>query len=323
MIAFTDLTEQQVLALAIQNEEEDARIYRAFAARLRDEFPHSAAVFTEMAAEEAVHRQRLYDLHRRKFGEDFPLIRRQDVRGFLKRKPIWLSTSLSLDAIRAEAESMEAEAAAFYVKAAERARDLSVRQLLTELAEVEGKHESLARRLTETNLTADARAAEDETAHRRFVLTYVQPGLAGLMDGSVSTLAPVFAAAFATRNNWETFVVALAAAVGAGISMGLTEALSDDGKITGRGSPVVRGWVCGAMTALGGLGHAIPYLIPTSWPNAFWIATTIAIAIVVVELWAIAWIRYKYMDTPFLKAVFQIVVGGTLVLITGIIFGSA
>ncbi|MFN3853833.1 MAG: iron exporter MbfA [Phreatobacter sp.] len=323
MVAFADLTEQQVLALAISNEEEDGRIYRAFAHRLAEDYPASARIFEEMAEEEAGHRNRLLDLYRARFGDFLPPIRRQDVSGFLKRKPIWLTSHLTLDMIRAEAESMEKEAAAFYRRSAERARDVEVRRLLGELAEAEGHHETLAHRLTQTHLTAEARSAEDATAYQRFVLTYVQPGLAGLMDGSVSTLAPVFAAAFATHDNWATFLVALAAAVGAGISMGLTEALSDDGKISGRGSPVIRGWVCGLMTTLGGLGHALPYLIPTSWPNGFWIATGIAVVIVIIELWAIAWIRWKYMETPFMKAVFQIVVGGTLVLLAGMVLGSA
>ncbi|QCI63491.1 iron exporter MbfA [Phreatobacter stygius] len=323
MVSLSDLTEAQVLALAIANEEEDGRIYLAFAQHLDPEYPASAKVFRDMATEEAGHRGRLYDLFRDRFGEHLPLVRRQDVAGFLKRKPNWLICNLGIARIRAEAESMEAEAAAFYRKAAADARDISIRQLLTELADEEASHESLAHHLTETHLTPEARESEDAGARRRFVLTYVQPGLAGLMDGSVSTLAPVFAAAFATHDNGATFIVALAAALGAGISMGLTEALSDDGKITGRGSPVIRGWVCGLMTALGGLGHAVPYLIPTAWPNGFWIATSIAIAIVVIELWAIAWIRWRFMDTPFLKAVFQIVVGGTLVLITGILLGNA
>lgn len=323
MVAFADLNEQQVLALAITNEEEDGRIYLAFASRLRADYPASAAVFDGMAEEEAGHRNRLYDLYREKFGDFLPLIRRQDVSGFLKRKPIWLGQTLSLDAIRAEAESMEKEAAAFYRQAAARARDVEVRRLLTDLAEIEDRHEATAHGLRDKHVTDDARSREDATAHQKFVLTYVQPGLAGLMDGSVSTLAPVFAAAFATRNNWETFLVAMAAAIGAGISMGLTEAFSDDGKISGRGSPVIRGWVCGLMTALGGLGHAIPYLIPNNWPNAFWIATSIAILIVVIELWAIAWIRWKYMETSFVKAVIQIVLGGALVVLAGILLGSA
>jgi erythrin-vacuolar iron transport family protein len=151
----------------------------------------------------------------------------------------------------------------------------------------------------------------------------VQPGLAGLIDGSVSTLAPLFAAAFATHSNWETFLVGLAASVGAGISMGFTEALSDDGIITGRGSPVLRGVVCGLMTTLGGVGHTLPYLIPDAWPNAFYLATIIAAAVVAVELFAISWIRARYMDTPFLRATFQVVVGGVLVLLAGIFIGSA
>lgn len=323
MVAFADLNEQQVLALAITNEEEDRRIYLAFAQHLKADYPASAKVFEAMAEEEAGHRERLAGLYREKFGDYLPLIRRQDVSGFLKRKPIWLSTHLPLERIRGEAASMEAEAEAFYRQAAAQARDLGVRNLLLELAEAESHHEALAERLGAELLTTDVKAAEDAAAHQRFVLTYVQPGLAGLMDGSVSTLAPVFAAAFATQNNWSTFLVALAASVGAGISMGLTEALSDDGKLSGRGSPLIRGWACGIMTTLGGLGHALPYLIPDTWPNAFWIATAIAIGVVVVELWAIAWIRWKYMDTPFLKAVFQIVVGGTLVLLAGIALGSA
>ncbi|MCZ0737778.1 iron exporter MbfA [Phreatobacter sp. AB_2022a] len=323
MVPLSDLTEAQVLALAIANEEEDGRIYRDFARHLEADYPATAKVFRDMAAEEAGHRDRLYALHRAKFGEHLTLVRRQDVTGFLKRKPLWLICNRGIERIRAEAESMEAEASAFYRQAASNARDVSIRQLLTELADEETSHQGLAHRLVETHLTPDARRSEDETAHKRFVMTYVQPGLAGLMDGSVSTLAPVFAAAFATHNNAATFLVALAAAVGAGISMGLTEALSDDGKITGRGSPIIRGWACGIMTAVGGLGHALPYLIPNGWPNAFWIATSIAVAIVLVELWAIAWIRWRYMDTPFLKAVFQIVLGGTLVLITGILLGNA
>jgi rubrerythrin len=169
---------------------------------------------------------------------------------------------LGLEDVRKFAERMEFEAERFYRKAAENARDVSVRQLLLDLAEAEAGHESLAHKLSETVLTTDARAKEDETARRMFVLQYVQPGLAGLMDGSVSTLAPLFAAAFATHNTWETFLVGMAASVGAGISMGFAEALSDDGSLTGRGTPWLRGTVCGLMTAIGGLGHTLPYLIP-------------------------------------------------------------
>jgi rubrerythrin len=316
---FSDLTEQEVLALAIANEEEDSRIYQGFAEGLRAEFPASARVFDEMAQEEVHHRTMLYDLYREKFGDYLPLVRRQDVKGFLTDKPsLWLARPLHLDAVRKYAEEMEFEAERFYRKAAEKARDVSVRQLLVELAEAEAGHESLAHKLTETILTEGARDKEDETARRMFLLQYVQPGLVGLMDGSVSTLAPLFAAAFATHNTWETFLVGMAASVGAGISMGFAEALSDDGSLTGRGTPWLRGAVSGLMTAIGGLGHTLPYLIPD-----FRIATVAAIVVVIVELAVIAWIRYKYMDTPFLRAAFQIVVGGALVFAAGILIGSS
>ncbi|MEI7804622.1 MAG: iron exporter MbfA [Hyphomicrobiales bacterium] len=318
MKRFADLTEQEVLALAISNEEEDSRIYRGFAEGLRAQFPASAKVFDEMADEEVVHRTRLFDLYREKFGEYLPLIRRQDVKGFIKAKPLWLMSPLGLDEVRKYAENMEFETARFYRKAAETARDASVRQLLVELAEAEDQHENLAHKLTEQILTQGARAKEDETSRRMFLLQYVQPGLVGLMDGSVSTLAPLFAAAFATHNTWETFLVGMAASVGAGISMGFAEALSDDGSLTGRGTPWLRGTVCGLMTTIGGLGHTLPYLIPD-----FWIATVVSVIVVAVELAAISYIRYRYMDTPFLNAAFQIVVGGVLVFLAGILIGSA
>jgi rubrerythrin len=316
---FSDLTEQEVLALAITNEEEDSRIYRGFAEGLRDQFPSSAKVFDEMADEEVTHRTRLFDLYRQKFGEYLPLIRRQDVKGFIQHKStLWLMRPLGLDDVRKFAENMEFEAERFYRRAAENARDASVRQLLVDLAEAEAGHESLAHKLSESILTPGAREQEDETARRVFLLQYVQPGLVGLMDGSVSTLAPVFAAAFATHSTWETFLVGMAASVGAGISMAFAEALSDDGSLTGRGSPWLRGGVSGVMTALGGIGHTLPYLIPD-----FWMATAIAIVVVVLELAAISWIRMKYMDSPFLQAAFQVVVGGTLVFIFGILIGNA
>jgi rubrerythrin len=316
---FSDLTEQEVLALAITNEEEDSRIYRGFAEGLRDQFPSSAKVFDEMADEEVTHRTRLFDLYRQKFGEYLPLIRRQDVKGFIQHKStLWLMRPLGLDDVRKFAENMEFEAERFYRRAAENARDASVRQLLVDLAEAEAGHESLAHKLSESILTPGAREKEDETARRVFLLQYVQPGLVGLMDGSVSTLAPVFAAAFATHSTWETFLVGMAASVGAGISMAFAEALSDDGSLTGRGSPWLRGGVSGVMTALGGIGHTLPYLIPD-----FWMATAIAIVVVVLELAAISWIRMKYMDSPFLQAAFQVVVGGTLVFIFGILIGNA
>jgi rubrerythrin len=315
---FADLTEQEILALAITNEDEDSRIYRGFAEGLRQKYAASAKVFDEMADEEGRHRTMLFELYRSKFGEYLPLIRRQDVKGFIAKKPLWLMSPLNLDEVRKFAEDMEYEANRFYRRAAETTRDTSVRQLLVDLAEVEAEHEGLAHRLGEQILTTSARAKEDETARRMFVLQYVQPGLAGLMDGSVSTLAPLFAAAFATHSTWETFLVGLAASVGAGISMGFAEALSDDGSLTGRGAPLVRGIVCGTMTAIGGLGHTLPYLIPN-----FWTATMVAIAVVVVELMAISYIRHRFMDTPFLAATFQVVVGGALVFAAGILIGSS
>lgn len=319
MKRFAELSEQEILALAISSEDEDSRIYRGFAEGLREPFPASAKVFEQMADEEVRHRAMLFDMYREKFGEYLPLIRRQDVQGFIHHsRPLWLMRPLGLDEVRKFASRMEYEAERFYRKAAEKARDISIRKLLTELAEIESEHETLAQKLGETILTKDARAKEDETQRRMFLLQYVQPGLVGLMDGSVSTLAPVFAAAFATHNTWETFLVGMAASVGAGISMGFAEALSDDGSLTGRGTPWIRGTVCGLMTTIGGVGHTLPYLI-----TDFWMATVLAIIVVAVELAVISWIRYRYMDTPFLSAAFQIIVGGTLVFIAGILIGSS
>jgi len=315
---FSDLTEQEILALAISNEEEDSRIYRGFAEGLREQYAASAKVFDEMADEEVRHRTVLFDLYRSKFGDFLPLIRRQDVKGFIHKKPLWLVRPLGIKDVRKFAEDMEFEAARFYRRASESTRDASTRQLLLELAEIEDQHEGIAHRLGEQILTKSARAKEDETARRMFLLQYVQPGLAGLMDGSVSTLAPLFAAAFATHNTWETFLVGLAASVGAGISMGFAEALSDDGSLTGRGAPWIRGTVCGLMTGLGGLGHTLPYLI-----RDFWVATVLAVIVVAIELTAISYIRYRYMDTPFLAAAFQVVIGGTLVFLAGIIIGNS
>jgi erythrin-vacuolar iron transport family protein len=316
---FADLTEQEVLALAITNEEEDSRIYRDFAEGMRTQYPASAKVFDEMAEEEVHHRSMLFDLYRSKFGEYLPLIRRNDVKDFIPHKSTpWLTRPLVLNDARKFAEKMEEQAQRFYRKAADGARDISIRQLLLDLAEAEAGHENLAHKLSEKILTDSERAKEDDTSKRVFMLQYVQPGLAGLMDGSVSTLAPLFAAAFATHNTWQTFLVGIAASVGAGISMAFAEGLSDDGSLTGRGSPWIRGPVCGLMTAVGGIGHTLPYLIPH-----FLTATIVAIGVVLVELAAISWIRMRYMDTPFLRAAFQVVVGGAMVFIAGILIGSA
>ncbi|HEX8376091.1 MAG TPA: ferritin family protein [Geminicoccaceae bacterium] len=316
--SFADLSEREILALAITLEEEDGRIYRDYAAGMRDEYPASARVFEEMAEEESGHRRMLIDLFREKFGEHIPLVRREDVKGFGQQSPLWLSTSLSLDAARRQAAELEAETGQFYRQAARQVTDASIRKLLVDLAEIESGHVTKANALEEEHLTQPARQAEAEADRRRFLLQVVQPGLAGLMDGSVSTLAPLFAAAFATGSSWEAFLVGMAASIGAGISMGFAEALSDDGNLTGRGRPWIRGAVSGVMTTLGGIGHTLPYLIPD-----FRLATAIAIAVVLVELWAIAWIRARYMDTPFLRAAFQVVLGGLLVFIAGIAIGSA
>ncbi|MEL6883129.1 MAG: iron exporter MbfA [Pseudomonadota bacterium] len=314
---FRDLSEQEILALAISSEEDDAQIYRGYADRLRADYPASAAVFDGMAAEEDGHRQRLIDLHSDRFGDVIPLIRREHVSGFYSRRPVWLVENLGLDRIRSEAEAMERDAERFYIAAAARTTDAATRKLLGDLAAAEAGHETRAATLADQHLTDRDREGEDDTAKRQFILTWVQPGLAGLMDGSVSTLAPIFAVAFATQDTWTTFLVGLAASVGAGISMGFTEAASDDGELSGRGSPIKRGFASGIMTTVGGLGHALPYLIPD-----FYTATVTAILVVFVELWAIAWIQNKYMDTPFWRATLQVVVGGALVFAAGVLIGS-
>ncbi len=314
---FKDLSEQEVLALAISSEEDDARIYRSYAEVLREDYTASAAVFDGMAVEEDGHRRRLIDLHRDRFGEVIPLIRREHVSGFYARRPVWLIENLGLERIRDEAAQMERDAERFYLAAAAQTSDAATRRLLGDLAVAEAGHSEKANQLANEHLDGDSKTNEESAAHRQFILTWVQPGLAGLMDGSVSTLAPIFAVAFATQDTWTTFLVGLAASVGAGISMGFTEAASDDGQISGRGSPYKRGVAAGVMTTIGGLGHALPYLIAD-----FWTATIIALIVVFVELWAIAWIQNRYMQTPILKAVFQVVLGGTLVFAAGVIIGS-
>ena len=315
---FSDLTEREILALAISLEEEDERVYNEFAEGLKENFPDSAKMFTAMAAEESGHRHRLLDLYRQRFGEHIPLIRRHDVKGFVERPAVWLTRPLGIEKVREHAELMEAETRRFDSRAARRTTDAAIRQLLGDLAAEEGRHEQQAEQLESQYIPVDVREKEHESERRLFVLQIVQPGLAGLMDGSVSTLAPLFAAAFATHNSWETFLVGLAAAIGAGISMGFAEAMSDDGSLTGRGSPWLRGFASGVMTAVGGLGHTLPYLI-----GDFWTATSISGAVVAVELAAISWIRNHYMDTPLLSAMFQVVLGGALVFATGILIGSA
>lgn len=318
MRSFDSLSEKEILALAISQEEEDSRIYADLAENLKADYPATAEIFRGMAAEEEDHRRRLIETYRQRFGEHIPLIRKQDVRGFIHRRPVWLMRPLGIDRVRKLAESMEMETRQFYEAAMKRTTDAGVRELLGDLAAQEREHTHIAEELEREKLTTDVRKQEEEARRRLFVLQVVQPGLAGLMDGSVSTLAPLFAAAFATHDSLDAFRVGLAASVGAGISMGFAEALSDDGTLTGRGHPWVRGVVCGLMTTLGGIGHTLPYLIPS-----FHVATTLAVVVVVFELAAISYIRNHYMDTPFLSAAFQVVVGGLLVFLAGILIGSA
>ena len=316
--SFNGLSEKEILALAISQEEEDGKIYGEFAERMRSAYPKTAEALAAMRDEESGHRHQLIETYRKKFGDYIPLIRRQDVRGFVNRKPIWLNRVLTVDQVRKEIGSMEQETRRFYEISAQKSTSAPVRELLSDLAEQESKHVEIAEELERRQIESGQRKEEDEGAKRTFVLQVVQPGLAGLMDGSVSTLAPVFAAAFATKNSWDAFLVGMAASLGAGISMGFAEALSDDGALSGRGQPWVRGSVCGLMTTLGGIGHTLPFLIPN-----FYVATGVAVVVVAVELAVISWIRHHYMDTPLLSAVFQVVLGGVLVFITGILIGSA
>jgi rubrerythrin len=260
----------------------------------------------------------LIELHRQRFGERIPLIRREHVKGYYERKPDWLVRPLGVEHVRSQAEAMERQAYLFYVEAAKRTTDASTRKLLDDLALAEQGHETLAQRLEQKHVPGEVKDEEAAAEQRQFILTYVQPGLAGLMDGSVSTLAPIFAAAFATHDTWQTFLVGLAASIGAGISMGFTEVASDDGKLSGRGSPIKRGITTGVMTSAGGLGHALPYLIPH-----FWTATAVAAVVVFFELWAIAFVQNRYMQTPFLRAAFQVVLGGALVFAAGVLIGNA
>lgn len=318
MKKFNELSEREILALAISLEEEDERVYADFTEGLRQDYPGSAAIFAAMREEESDHRRRLIELYRQKFGEHIPLVRRQDVRGFVQRRPVWLVRPLGLDTVRQQASAMEVETRRFYERAAARTRDASIRQLLDDLAQQERYHEDRAQELTEEKLRPEVKEDEERARRRLFVLQVIQPGLAGLMDGSVSTLAPVFAAAMATKSSWDAFLVGMAASVGAGISMGFAEALSDDGSLTGRGHPWARGAVEGAMTTLGGVGHTLPFLI-----SDFHFALAVAFAVVIVELAVITWIRHRYMETPTFSAALQVGLGGALVFVTGMLIGQS
>jgi rubrerythrin len=315
---FSELTERDLLALAISSEEEDGRVYADFAHDLREEYPGSAHMFADMATEENEHRRKLIDVFAERFGSHIPLVQRQEVRGWVQRKPAWQVRAMGIEAVRRHVQQMEKDAGRFYQQAASRTSDAGIRKLLGDLAEAELAHEHTAGEIQEKRLPGDTRVAEDDDARKRFVLQIIQPGLVGLMDGSVSTLAPVFAAAFATHNSWNAFLVGMAASLGAGISMGFAEALADDGKLSGRGTPLLRGVVCGLMTIAGGIGHTLPYLI-----QDFVTATVVAGVVVVIELATIAWIQWKYMDTPPLAATAKVMLGGALVLATGILIGSA
>ncbi len=314
---FKDLSEREILALAISLEEEDGRIYGEFAEGVRGNYPATAKLLEEMQAEESEHRASLIDLYRSRFGEHIPLIRRHDVKGFVSRPPVWLVEPIGPKAVRKSIESMESETRRFYMLALQKVTDASVRKLLGDLAEAEAKHTAAAGTM-ERDMTPEVHREEEEAYRRVIVLQFIQPGLAGLMDGSVSTLAPLFAAAFATHKSWDAFLVGLAASIGAGISMAFAEALSDDGSLTGRGRPVVRGAVTGVMTTAGGIGHTLPFLIPD-----FRIATTVAIVVVAIELGVISWVRQRYMETPLVRAALQVVLGGVLVFIAGILIGTS
>ena len=315
---FKDLSEKEILALAIQLEEEDGRVYSDFADGLRDTYPSTAKMFEDMQAEESRHRQRLIDLYQQRFGNHIPLIRRQDVKGFVERRPEWLVRPLGINKVRKQAEIMELKTERFYERALQQVSDASTRKLLGDLAEIERQHYAAAESLEEKQAASGARTEEDTSRKRLFMLQVVQPGLAGLMDGSVSTLAPIFAAALATHKTWDAFLVGLAASLGAGISMAFAEALSDDGSLTGRGKPLLRGIVTGSMTTLGGLGHTLPFLIPD-----FHIAFTAAVAVVIVELAIISFVRHRYMDMPIVSSAIQVIVGGGLVFAVGILIGSS
>jgi rubrerythrin len=314
MRSFESLGEREILALAISLEEEDARIFDDFAEGLKETYPAQSQQFAQLRLSEDTHRHRLLDLYRSRFGDHVPLIRREDVRGFVRRRPVWLVRPLGLNAVRKAAEVMELETKGFYEAAARKTTDVGMRQLLGDLAEEERHHAHAAERM------AQAELSEEESAQQKrlFILQVIQPGLAGLMDGSVSTLAPLFAAAFATHSSVDTFRVGLAASLGAGISMGFAEALSDDGNLTGRGHPWARGGICGLMTTLGGIGHSLPYLI-----SDYKAATWTAVSVVTVELGIIAWIRHRFMDTAWSAAIIQVVLGGALVFLVGILIGSS
>ena len=330
--SFKDLTPPEIIALAISLEEEDSRILQEFARILRPNYPKAAVELDEMRREEDGHRHQLVDLFRKKYGEEIPLVNRQDVKGFVHRDTIFSMQPWDIERIRRYVALMELETERFYTRSAAKTSDAEVRQILGDLAEAERHHEARSSALSPDEQPSDEKHEESRISRQLFVMQVIQPGLVGLMDGSVSTLAPLFAAAFATHRlamagqlahvgsseTWPTFLVGLASSVGAAISMGFAEALSDDGSLTGRGQPLLRGFVCALMTFAGGIFHALPFLIID-----FKIATPLAICVGVVELFIIAWIRNRYMQSPFVSTAIQVIAGGALVFFAGVLIGSS
>lgn len=314
---FQDLNDNEILSLAIDNLEEDIKLYDEYSSHFLINYPVTSKMFKQMSILKNKNRKKLVELHKKKFGETLSITDQKEIANYFKRKPEWLVIKNSIEKVRNEIVEMETLSAQFYNSFAKKSQNIEIRNLLIDLAIMSREQKDNAK-LILLNAQKSRSAKEEVTKDKRqFILTWVQPGLAGLMDGSVSTLAPIFATAFATKDSHTTLLVGLAASIGAGISMGFTEAVHDDGVISGRGSPIKRGFASGIMTTIGGLGHALPYLI-----SDFYVATVIAMFFVLVELWAIAWIQAKYMEIKFTKAVFQVVFGGSLVLAAGILIGG-
>ena len=314
---FQDLNDNEILSLAIDSLEEDIKLYDEYSSHFLINYPVTSKMFKQMSILKNKNRKKLVELHKKNFGETLSITNQKEIANYFKRKPEWLVIKNSIEKVRNEIIEMETLSAQFYNSFAKKSQNIEIRNLLIDLALMSREQKDNAK-LILLNAQKSRSAKEEVTKDKRqFILTWVQPGLAGLMDGSVSTLAPIFATAFATKDSHTTLLVGLAASIGAGISMGFTEAVHDDGVISGRGSPIKRGFASGIMTTIGGLGHALPYLI-----SDFYVATVIAMFFVLVELWAIAWIQAKYMEIKFTKAVFQVVFGGSLVLAAGILIGG-
>lgn len=314
---FQDLNDDEILSLSIDILEEDIRLYDDYSSHFLINYPETSKMFKKMSILKNKNRQQLIKLHKKKFGETLNITHKNEIYNFFKRKPKWFVIKNSIEKVRNEIIEMEANSSQFYNSFAKKSNNIETRNLLIDLAMMSREQKDNAKLILLNTQKLHSAKEEVTKDKKQFILTWVQPGLAGLMDGSVSTLAPIFATAFATKDSHTTLLVGLAASIGAGISMGFTEAVHDDGVISGRGSPIKRGFASGIMTTIGGLGHALPYLI-----SDFYVATVIAMFFVLVELWAIAWIQAKYMKIKFTKAVFQVVFGGSLVLAAGILIGG-